>query len=240
MPQDPSVLIIPGGAQFLTAPDGTLVPTQPNIFNGQPGVLKDVTGIPLTAAPNRSGVNAVIAAVFPTPPAVGPNQVLVTGLYNINADDAVAPNAVLILTNTQKTIFPPSQPNTGIYLIDSVIDASTVIATKAFVPPLPPPLDIGPTLTPPTTVIDIANGNINWAVVKQDQFAQGDPLTYLAQLAGAFGLVPVGGDGGGSTPSWFNIATPASGPAKFANYDPTVQPVVVNDESGLFGKVQRA
>jgi hypothetical protein len=225
MPQDPSVLTIPGGAQFLTAPDGTMAPTETNIF--VLGHLVDLTGKPIKAAPNRTGSNAAIAAIGPTvlPPPVGAlalNQIYVTGLYNL---DTLLPGPnILILSGTQlNTIFGPPDgaplpnvPNEGFYSIDAVIDSHSCVATKQLpVPPNPTAIQSDPP--------DLANGSITWAVLNADQFAQGDPLTYLTEI---------------NTP--FNVNTPAPGPARFANYDPTVPPLVQNDESGLFNKVQRA
>lgn len=260
MPQDPSVLIIPGGAQFLTVPDAlpgnstfSRAPTQESIF-GQP-VEVDFTGKPILAAPNRAGNAVTFAAIgvfaFPSPvpgiarnpappydlmpsslAALALNQVLLTGLYNVSQDDVFNPNpaatenSTLILNGTQLNQFAPlpNVPNSGFYKIILFIDKNTIIAEKVF--PIPPnAIAIQPPPAPP----DLANGKVGWSIFRDNinfesvQFAEGDPLTYFAKLAAPF-----------------NIVSPASGPARFANYDPTVQPVVVNDESGLFGKVQRA
>lgn len=202
---DPSALTIPGGAQYLQAPDGTSVPTIGDPLTNSPGTPKDVTGVPLTAAPRRTGNNAtVLGAGAPTP-----NSIVVGGLYNVRPDDAGA--AALVLANT--AIVTPGQPppNTGIYLVTTVISSTSVVAAK-FAPL--PPFPVFP---------DVASGQIAWVVFKLDEFAEGNPLAYCAELA-----LPL------------SVVSPQPSAARFANYDPTVPPVVANDSGGLFNKVQRA
>lgn len=205
MPQDPNILVYPTpGAQYLQAPDGTLVPTVGNPLLGTPGVPADVTGKPLTVAPNRGGTNAVIDSAG----APGPNDVQVSGLYNVLGSDV---GSVLVLANTQVIVPGQLPPNTGFFVITAVVDSHTVQATKVLpVPPSP--------MFP-----DLASGQITWLVFSQNEFPAGDPLAYCAELA-----LPL------------SVVTPAPGPARFANYDPTLQPVIVNDSAGLFSKVQQA
>lgn len=214
MAQDPNVLVIPSGPQYFTAPNGTLAPTVGDPLTGTPGVPVNLTGVPLFAAPKRSGNSASVdSAGVP-----GPNDVVVSGLYNINYPGFPSDvGAVLVLANTQVTTPGQPAPNTGFFIITAVIDSHTVEATKVLpVPPSPIP-------------DDVANGQIAWVVFRQDEFPAGDPLTYCAEL----GLT-------------LQINTPASGPARFAAYNPDApavgsptMPLVVNDSAGLFGKVQK-
>ena len=70
---------------------------------------------------------------------------------------------------------------------------------------------------------DPFNLDIDWAVLPAlTDFPPGDPLSYIARLQ-----IPD-----------LNVNQPAPGPATFGDYNPTLPPLVVNDSSGLFSKVQ--
>lgn len=210
MPQDPSVLIIPTtGAPYLSAsplPSGEplkqFVP--PTLFST--GVERVISGIPLTVEPNHQG-NAASLDVGTGPP----NEITVTGLYNlVDGVDDVPPRSVLALGGTHADLGAGTVPNDGFYSVTSVIDATSCLATKLL--PVPPNIQLP----------EIANGKVLWAVIRQDRFPTGDPLSYAASLG-----IPL------------DVNYPVSGPATFADYDAALPPMVVNDESGLFGKVQR-
>lgn len=91
-----------------------------------------------------------------------------------------------------------------------------------------PPVPVTPTTI---AVVDAAgmfpdawSGEILWQVLPAlTDFPAGDPLTYIAEQP----AIPL------------NIVTD-SGPQRFGDYDPTLPPLVVNDSSGVFSKVQRS
>jgi hypothetical protein len=149
MTQNPDILVIPGGAQFLTAPDGT---TSPDVA----GLPVDLTGVPLTAA--RSYVDFHGAAAQPfffaagvlslanllpgnlTPDMVGKRMslvgaqegfaatvsplgpdFLVTGLVNIVPSDA---GRFLVIKG--------SAFNDGVFQIKLVVSPTSVVIASAF------------------------------------------------------------------------------------------------------------
>lgn len=200
MPQDPSILTIPDGPPFFTAPDGTKAP----LFGGE----ADLTGLPITAAPNRTGNKGLITDVGPSvlPPLLA-DEIIVTQLYNV--DPVADVGAFFFISKAEVPVPGAPAPNDGEYTVTAVIDANSVQALK--VSPLPP----SPILP------ELNNGHLSWILIKFGDFNQGDPLTYLTKL---------------NTP--LRVNNPAAGPAAFADYVAEQEPVVVNDSSGLFGKVQ--
>lgn len=99
------------GPQYLTAPDGTKVPDQG-------GTLRDVTGIPLTAAPESNGIqsgdNGHILAQVGTLTTVG-------GLTNMTASSVGRD----LLINGNLAV------NRGIFPIAVVVNSTTVKVTNA-------------------------------------------------------------------------------------------------------------
>jgi hypothetical protein len=203
MPNDPSILTAPTGPQFLTAPDGAVV-------YRNDGTPVDLTGVPLTSGPNRTGTGASISS---SDPALLPGQLLVTGLYN-TTPDLVGVATIHISNAGSPTPAPGAIPkNNGSFTIIGLGTASpseSVIIANA--------LGSAP---------DINDGNIEWAIEFGQDFAplysEGNPLAEMAER-----VLPL------------NVNTPQPAPMTFGAYNPTLPPLTVNDSAGLFNKVQPA
>jgi hypothetical protein len=185
MSQDPSILIKTLGAPFFTAPNGTVV-------RNRGGVPVDLTGIPITVAPNRSGSEASILLSDATTPALGPNQLLITGLRNITLDDIG--KAFLIANASVIQGFNPDPPpappfatvadNNGIFV---VIARGTGFATET------ESVIVERTGPAPVRATDVLTGTGNFA--GGETVTLGDK-TYLfeAVLTDVDGNVQLGGD----------------------------------------------
>lgn len=149
MSQDPSVLLIPLGAPFFTAPDGTVV-------QDSGGTPIDLTGQKIGVAPVRQGDEASI--VFADPAL---NRLLVIGLLNITPDD-IGKTFIIRNASSKSPFVNPTPPptiafgetNDGIYLI---IGRGTGFATETesvFVDRLAPI---------PTAASDVLTGTANFS-----------------------------------------------------------------------------
>lgn len=268
MPQDPSILLIPAGAQFLTTPDGT---TAPDVA----GAPVDLTGVPLTAAPDYATLTGSVATIggflspflnvetlIPEPeislgsipPGVAGKRLQLVGAQEGNVGEITGPGAnpgefilegLANLTGMSDAIFieiagAANPTNNGVFLIASITSNTiAVIINAAAVAEAGLSwrrLDLNGEPLPVTTntgnagIFDIYSvsafgasvvnldgmgadqwsGDILWNVLPAlTDFAPGDPITFIAEQQ----AIPL------------NINTPTSGPARFANYTATQQPV---------------
>lgn len=221
---NPGILSAPTGPQFYTPPDGTIV-------YRNDGTPVDLTGQKLTVSPNRFGSNAKISLYDGSIPPLPAGQVLITGLRNITPDLVGA--AAILIANAGSTRNQLSGPkfgdisNDGFFIIQArgtgyaTEDESVIISNPSAADP-----DWTAGTYPGGVAPDINNGNIKWSILYGLDFAplfsEGQPLAELARRG---------------TP--LTVTAEQTGPMTFSDYDPTVPPVTVNDEGGLFSKIQR-
>ena len=179
MSQDPSVLLIPLGAPFFTAPDGTVV-------QDSGGTPIDLTGKKITVAPVRQGDEASI--VFADPAL---NQLIVLGLVNITPDD-IGKTFIIKNASSKSPFVNPTPPppiafgetNDGIYII---IGLPTGFAT------LTESVVVERVAAIPTFASDVLTGTANFADTETVTIG---PRTYTFQtvLTNVDGNVLIGVD----------------------------------------------
>lgn len=153
---NPGILTGPMGAQFYTAPDGTIV----YLNDGTP---VDLTGVKLTVGPNRTGHRASLSLADP---ALLPGQVLITGLYNITPNLVGA--SVIGLANCGVPL--NNSPPTGFLILGQ----GTASPTESVI-----------VSNPAAVVPDFNDGALIWAIYYPldyaPPFSQGNPLSEIAR-----------------------------------------------------------
>ena len=213
MPQDPSVKIIPLGPQFFVAPQGTFVPDVE-------GNLIDVSGKRITVFPNRSGPLSDLEVLKN----LGGGTYVLKGLRNIEASDVGA---------AYLTTFPPGETVPGVsgigfFKIEARgtgywTESESVVITDTDKVPLGS-FNVNPRQLPSLTLQELQGQAANqalWFVFKPSDYLQGDPLWTLADRV-------------------TELRTDAQrGAERFADYDATLPPNIVNDPFGVFNRVQK-